>query len=172
MVGSKKMSKKEIGMIFYKLSLAISKTKKVDEAAALLRDLLSIKEAEMIAKRLKISELLLDKYSYEDIRNELGVGYSTIARVQEWLKISGDGYRAAVRKTRKKNINIKEECPVVDLNSIKKRYPMYYWPEIILENIIKSSSRKQKEKLRNVIVEMDKMKEKTELYRKLKRLMK
>ncbi|MDH4330093.1 MAG: YerC/YecD family TrpR-related protein [Candidatus Moranbacteria bacterium] len=172
MSNSKKLSKEEIGEIFYKLSLAVSKTKKVDEAVALLRDLLSIKEVEMIAKRLKIAELLLDNHSYEDIREALGVGYGTISRVQEWLNISGDGYRLAVNRVKNKGFDFENDCPVVDLNSIKKRYPMYYWPEIVLENIVKNSNKKQKDKLRRVITEMDKMKEKNELFRKLKNLIK
>lgn len=173
MANTNSLPKKEVDQLFYKLCLAISKNKKVEEAADFMRDLLSYSEAEMIAKRLKIAELLLEKNSYEDIRKELKVGHGTIARVNEWLKISGDGYRETVKKIKGKNkeLKVKKELPTVELNVIKKRYPMYYWPEIVLDNIIKNSNKKQKEKLERVIRQMEKMKKKTNLYHKLKRLL-
>lgn len=165
-----KLPKEEVGKIFYKLCLAISEIKKPDEAAAFLGDLLSLQEAEMIAKRLKIAEFILDGNSYYEIRKKLKVSYGTIARVQEWLKISGEGYRRAVERTAGKNIKIKKEYQTVNLNTIKRRYPMYYWPEIVLENIIESANQRQRDKLRRIIKCMDKMKEKTDLYKKLNRL--
>ena len=87
---AEKLSKDEVRKIFFQLCLAISKLNSVEKSAEFLRDLLSIQEAEMIAKRLKIAELLLDDLSYEDIRKKLKVSPGTIARVQEWLKISAD----------------------------------------------------------------------------------
>lgn len=167
-----KLSKSEVGKLFYKLCLAISEIKKPEEASNLLGDLLSLQEAEMIAKRLKIAELLLGGDSYGEIRKKIKVSYGTIARVQEWLKISGEGYRQAVKRTEGKNIEIKNECPTIDLNVIKRRYPMYYWPEIILENIIKTANQKQKNKLKRIIRDMEKMKEKTDLYKKLNKIIK
>jgi len=167
-----KLSKEDIRKMFYKLCVVISETKKPREAAVLLGDLLSLQEAEMIAKRLKIAELILEDNSYDEIRKKLKVGYGTIARVQEWLKISGEGYRRAVRITKGINTTNNKKYSDIDLNTIKKRYPMYYWPEIVLENIIKNTSKRQKDKLGRVIKEMDKMKKKTDLYNKLKKLIK
>lgn len=167
---SKKLSKEDIAKFFYKLCLAIAEMKSPQEAANFLRDLLSFQEAEMIAKRLKIAQLLTEEKKYEDIRKEVKASYGTIARVQEWMKVSGDGFRLAVSKTKGKDIEIKYDCPTVEISSLKKRYPMYYWPEIVLENIIKNADYKQKEKLKKVINQMGVMKKKTELYRRLKRL--
>jgi TrpR-related protein YerC/YecD len=167
---SKKLSKEEIGKFFYKLCLAIAEMKNVQEAADFLRDLLSLQEAEMIAKRLKIAELLIEGHTYEDINKKIKASYGTIARVQEWMKISGDGFRLAVDKTRGKEIKVENNFPMAEMNILKKKYPLYYWPEIVLENIIKSANYKQKQKLKKVVGQMDKMKEKTDLYRKLKKL--
>lgn len=167
-----KLSKEEVGKIFYKLCLAISEIKKPEEASSFLGDLLSLQEAEMIAKRLKIAELILEGSSYEEIRKKLKVSYGTIARVQEWLKISGEGYRQAVKRTKGEDIEIKKECPTINLNTIKKRYPIYYWPEILLENIIKTADARQKDKLRRIIKDMRKMKEKTDLFKKLNKMIK
>lgn len=169
---SKKLSKEEIGKFFYRLCLAIVEMKNVQEAADFLRDLLSFQEAEMIAKRLKIAELLMEGYTYEDINKKVKSSYGTIARVQEWMKVSGDGFRLAINKTKGKDVKIENECPTIEINNLKKKYPIYYWPEIILEGIIKNANYRQKQKLKKVVGQMDKMKEKTDLYRKLKKLIK
>ena len=168
---SEKLSKDEVRKIFYQLCLALSKLENPEQASKLLQDLLSLQEAEMIAKRLKIAELLLENMSYEDIRKALKVSPGTIARVQEWLKISGEGYREAVKNTRGKDIDLEKEYAVVDdWNSIKKRYPMYYWPEILLENIVKAANKKEKTRIRKVLKQMEKMKRKNALYKKLNKL--
>ncbi len=168
-----KLSKKEIDKILYQLCLAISEIKDPNEAAELLRDLLSYQESEMIAKRLKIAEYLIGGSTYGEIEEQLLVSSSTIARVQEWLKISGEGYQKAIARTKKK-INQNNDKQQVGIGenwgSIKKRFPAYYWPELLLENIVANSSRRQKEKIKNVIAELEKSKEKTELYHKLKKL--
>ncbi|HEX8974852.1 MAG TPA: YerC/YecD family TrpR-related protein [Patescibacteria group bacterium] len=166
-----KLSKKEVDKILYQLCLAIAEIKNPNEAAELLRDLLSYQESEMIAKRLKIAELLVKGGTYEEIEAALVVSSSTIARVQEWLKISGEGYQKAIARTKR---SIPEDKSVEYVpeswNSIKKRFPAYYWPEMVLENIIANSSKRQKDKLKLVIRELGKSKEKTELYHQLKRL--
>ena len=95
-----RLSKKEVEELFYKLSAAISETRSVKEAADFLRDLLSYQEAEMIAKRLKIAEFLVEQKTYAEIKKEIKVSYGTIARVQEWLKLQGDGYRKAIKNTK------------------------------------------------------------------------
>src|SRR6266567_4047356 len=97
-----KLSKKEIDKILYQLCLAIAEIKNPNEAAELLRDLLSYKESEMIAKRLKIADLLVKDYTYQDIEETLKVSATTIARVQEWLQISGEGYKMAIARTKDK----------------------------------------------------------------------
>lgn len=170
---SKKLSKEEVAKFFYKLCLAIAETDNPQDAASFLRDLLSFQEAEMIAKRLKIAQLLTEEKTYEEIKKEVKASFGTIARVQEWMKVAGDGFRMVITKTKGKEIdNYKKECPTVEMNTLKKRYPMYYWPEIVLENIIKNANYKQRKKLKMVIEQMDTMKQKTALYRQLKKLIK
>lgn len=165
-----KLSKKEVDELFYKFSAAICGIKSIKDAAVFLRDLLSYQEAEMIAKRLRIAELLIEKKTYDDICKTLKVSSGTIARVQEWLKLQGEGYRKAVKNIRGKSVEIKYIENPESLSSIKKRYPQYYWPELLLENIIKNSNKKQKREIGSVIGQLEKMKEKSQLFRKLKRI--
>jgi uncharacterized protein YerC len=166
------LSKKEIDGIFYKLCLAICEMKNPQEAAELLRDLLFFQESRMIAKRLKIAELLLSEATYDEISSQLKVGSGTIARVHEWLKISGDGYRRAIQRTK---INCADDNFPVECSdewlSIKRKYPAYFWPEKLLENILKSSGIRQREKIRSAIREMEKAKEKAGIYRKYKKFL-
>lgn len=168
-----KLHKKEVNKLLYKLCLAISEIKTAKEAAEFLRDLLSYQEAEMIAKRLKIAELIMDNLTYDQIQRTLKVSPTTIARVQEWMKLSGEGYRRAVERTRKDwtKDNVPEYDEFSGINSIKKRYPMYYWPELLLESIIRSANKREKERIRNVLGEMEKSKAKTELFLKLKKIL-
>ncbi len=170
-----KLSRKEAEKIFYQLCLAISRTRNIGIASKLLRDLVSYQEAEMLAKRLKIAELVLEGETYDNIRNSLKVSPGTIARVQEWLKISGDGYRWAVQKTKgdmkKFRKSIPTESGYSDWSEVKRRYPMYFWPELLLEEIIRSANKREKERLRKVVGEMERVKAKKPLFRKLQRIL-
>jgi TrpR-related protein YerC/YecD len=170
-----KLSGKEVEKIFYQLCLAISRTKNVNTASKFLRDMLSYQESEMIAKRLKIAELILEGETYSAIRSVLKVSPGTIARVQEWLKISGDGYRWAIQQTKKdmKKVNseVVERSDFSSWGQIKRRYPMYFWPELLLEDIIKGSNERQKKKIKNVMKELEKSKQKTELFQRINRLL-
>jgi len=158
--------------LFIQLCRVLSDTKNITEAAELLRDLLTEQEVEMIGKRLKIADLLLDGLTYSNIKQALKVSDPTIARVHEWLKVAGEGFRAAKEKLKKYKKPEKEKMEDIyrsfSLRNLKRKYPMYYWPQIVLEEIIKNSNKKQKEKIRSVLYQM---KEKTQLYKALDRLL-
>jgi TrpR-related protein YerC/YecD len=166
---SNRLSKKEVNEMLYQLCVVIAELKNAEEAADLLHDILSYQESEMIAKRLKIAEGLVDGKSYEKIREEIKASPGTIARVQEWLKISGSGYRRAVERL--KGIKKPKEDNFSSWSVAKKKYPMYYWPEILLEGIIKSANDREKKRIRDVIEKLDKSKEKSDLFRKIKKLL-
>ena len=171
---SKKMSKRESEELFYKLSVVISETNKVEDAARLLRDLLSVTEVEMIAKRIKIAELLIDKKTYRAISEELKTSSATIFKVQEWLNTSGDGYRKAVKKT--KGRDLQNDTPLSTYDSstwadLKRQLPAYFWPQILLENIITNSSKRQQARISTVLKQMKKMEQKNPLYKRIDKIM-
>ena len=56
-----------------------------------------------------------------------------------------------------------------DWDKYKRRHGMYFWPEVVLEEVIKNSNRKQKEKIRSVL---EKVEEKSELHKRLDKLLK
>lgn len=167
-----KLDRSDVEKILYKLCLAICSTKDTREAAEFIRDLLSHQEAEMIAKRLMIAELILSGESYGDINRKLKVSNGTIARVQEWLKISGDGYRKVIKRTKDIRFSkVNNGKSISEWNSIKKRYPIYFWPQLLLEELIKNSNDRQRKHIRVVMKEIGKSKKKSELFKRINRLM-
>jgi TrpR-related protein YerC/YecD len=171
---SKKMTRRESEELFYKLSVVISETDKVDDAAKLLRDLLSVTEVEMIAKRIKIAEMLLDGSTYKNINELLKTSSSTILKVQEWLNTSGSGYRKVIEKT--KGRNLRNDTPLSTYDSsawadMKRQLPAYFWPQILLENIITNSSKKQQARIGTVLKQMKKMEQKNPLYERIDKIM-
>lgn len=166
-----KLPRDEVKKIFYQLCLAVSEIKNPEEAAELLRDILSFQEAEMIAKRFKIAELLLKNSTYEEIQEQLKVSAATVARVQEWLKVSGVGYKKAVQRTQGKT----PEKRIENYNpgswlDLKKRYPSYYWPQLLLENIIDGANARQIKKIDTVMKTLERSKEKSALFKKIQQI--
>jgi len=79
-----------------RLYQALLQMRSHEEMNEFLQDLLT--EAELVAfsKRLAIAQGLLEKQSYESIRDTLKVSSATIASVQERLKANGVGIKRAL----------------------------------------------------------------------------
>lgn len=135
---------------------AIAATKNSEEAAQLLTDLLGKQELEMLARRLKVAEMLLNDYRYEDIHNFLKISPATIARVQIWLQNSGEGYRLAVERTKKSKQARKQNYNPLSFTAMRRKYPGYFWPQLALEYWVKNASRKHKEQMQRLLAKIDK----------------
>ena len=159
-----KLSKEDQEQILICLCEAISTLRDSTEAARFLKDLLSSQEVEMIAKRFKIAQMLVENHNYSQIMAGLKVSSNTIARVHEWLKISGDGFQIAMQRIPKKPAGAIQKSPI----NIKRKFPLYYWPELLLETIVKSAREKEKKEIRKALNSMDK---KAVLYKRLSKLM-
>jgi len=160
-----KLSKKEQQELFINFSFALSSVKDPVEAANLIKDLLSEQEAIMLARRLQIADLLIQGLKYREIKKIMKVTDPTIARVQTWLRLYGEGYRTIVERTSKKQKNI---SGAGGWRELKKRYPLYFWPQIVLKEIISSANAKQRKRLLAVLGQM---KEKTQLSKELTQLL-
>lgn len=136
---------------------AISQMKKPEEAAKLLTDLLSPQEVEMIAKRLEIAKLLIEGNTYELIRGKLKTGYTTIARINTWLNLSGEGFKLAFARKQKPQLesSIEEKYDPFSWYSFKRRYSMYFGVELFLEQLIKQSNKRQRDKIFTVLQSME-----------------
>lgn len=147
--GSSKLSSKERKELMVDLCQALSVLKSPDEVADALIDLLTPKEVETIAKRLKIAEYLTDGKEYAYIRGMLKVGFSTIARVNTWLNISGAGFKVIFsrKKKEKPKTSDDEKYDPFSWYNFKRRYSTHFWPQLLIEEIIKASDNKQKRKI-------------------------
>jgi len=155
--GSSKLTAKERQELIFDLCRALCTLRKPEEVAEVLTDLLSPKETETIAKRLKIAELLVGGNDYQVIRSELKVGYSTIARVNTWLNLSGEGFRILLLRKKKSPAPIadKDRYDPYSWHNIKRRYTLYFWPQLLLEELIRASDKKEKQKIAKILEKLN-----------------
>ena len=153
------LNRKEETQLILDFCKTISSLRKLDNAVLFIRDLLSKQELRMLAKRLKIAKLLIEGKTYETICKELKVSMGTVARINIWLMQSGEGFRMAVEKSSEF-----KEIGKPKWHGIKRKYPMYYWPEILLKEIVYSANKKQCERLQKIIESLD---EKTALTKEI-----
>ena len=163
-----KFSREEQEELFVCFCEGISRLRSPLEAARFLKDLLSVQEAEMLAKRLKAAELLILGLTYSEIRKILKISNGTIARVHEWLKLSGDGYRLILERMQNEKKTGKSKTDLAggpfSWRSVKRKYPLYFWPQLLLENIIKTAKENDRRKLRALMNKLDK---KSALYKRI-----
>ncbi len=163
---TRRLSKDQQNELFIRFSKALAAVKNPVEAANFIKDLFSEQEALMLARRLQIAELLNDGLTYEDIRKAMKVSHTTIAKVQTWLSLYGEGYRMVLKRTTEKTKNSELSRP---WRTLKKSYPMYFWPQLLLEEIVKTANKREKQKLLNVV---NGLREKTKLSNELLKILK
>lgn len=163
---SKYLNPKYKEEILVDLCRTIASIKNANEAAELIKDIFTENESEVIAKRVEIARLLLKNQTFDQISEKLKTSKGTISRVALWLREGGQGLRKSIERTNKKP---KERVERENWSGLKRRYSKYYWPEIILEEIIASANRKRKEKL---LKTLNKIKTKTVLYKRLSEILK
>lgn len=137
----KRSKRKEVLAEFYK---AVTLIEDYEEAKLFFKDLLTAKETIMLARRLQVATMLIDKFSYQEIKDILKVGLTTIADVQKWLNLGGAGYRKIIERLKK--IESKKFKEKYKQDEIKRRYASYYWPEEALKSLIKEIEKNKKRK--------------------------
>ena len=161
-----KLSKDEQEDLLYDLINAFSAVKSPTESALFVQDLLTQNEVKMLSKRLRTAKLLLQGKSYEEIKTELHNSFATIAKVGYWLKRSGEGFRAVVKKLPQKT-KTKHRSEYTRWDRAKRQYPSFLWPDVLLEEAIKSANKKEKERLRKVLENLD---QKSAVHKKMQEL--
>lgn len=164
---SQKLSKAAQEDLFIEFAKTISKLKNPVEAASFIRDLLSEQEVLMLARRLQIARLLESGLTYEQIEKTAKVGSNTIAKVHFWLSQYGEGYRTVLARNEKRQSS--EPASSLSWRSIKRKYPMYFWPELVLKEIIASANKKERARLISVV---NSLRQKTKLSEQLLAILK
>lgn len=163
-----KLPKEDQESLVFDLIHAFTQTHNVGEAAIFLQDLLTKAEMKILGKRLRIAKLLLDGMTYDEIAKNLYTSHATVAKIGAWLAERGDGFRKIIEKLPKQK-RIKNWTERSDWDSFKRRYSLYFWPELLLEEVVKSANEKQKGKMREVL---ERLEEKSNLHRKIEQLLK
>lgn len=114
------------------LYTSISGLKSREEIKNFLKDLLTESERVMIGRRILIAQKLLENKTYNEIVEEMHVGFDTIMRVHRWLEDESDGYEKAVRALEKElsQRTKKLETKYIDPFSfagLKKKYPLHFF---------------------------------------------
>lgn len=128
-----------------------------DEVVKFLSDLLTKSEVIMLAKRIKIAKLLIEGRHYETIERALNVSHGTIAKVAIWLSEAGEGFRLVAKRAKKPKPPSQGQGDLLAMEwrGLKRRYPMMFWPQLLIEGIVESANKKQKEKIRRAIQKLD-----------------
>ncbi|PJA88579.1 MAG: hypothetical protein CO139_02355 [Candidatus Moranbacteria bacterium CG_4_9_14_3_um_filter_36_9] len=130
--------KKFLGEFYSMIALLKSR----DEAKNFFKDLLTIGEVVMISRRIQVAKLLLEGYTYEEIRKKLKIGLSTISQVERWLNNGFGGYRKTIAEYKKKypEKDEFEKCGDEPFSPgwVRKKYPAHY----LLINLLNKKSKK------------------------------
>ena len=170
--GLNRLSKAERESIVLELIQAFVGCETIEEAAMFTQDLLTESELSFISRRLRIAKLLLQDKTYKEIQDSLLVSQTTIAKIAFRLNHRGEGFRAIIKKLPNKQIKSYDPLMQSPWASLKRQYSTYFLPEIIIEQIVKTANKKQKERLSKVVFELDSsMKAKSQLHRELERLL-
>lgn len=162
-----KLTRKDHEDLVTDLINAIVGAKSIGDSALFLQDLLTKAEIKMLAKRLRIAKLLLAGMTYREIEKQLHVGHSTVAKIGIWLSEKGDGFRKIIKNLPQQK-NIKSWQEYSDWDKLKRRYSLYFWPELLLEEIVKSADDRQKQRIRDVL---DGLEKKSQLHKNLEKLL-
>ncbi len=162
-----RISKKEQDNLIFDLIHALVQTKTINDVALFLQDLLTLSEMKILSKRLRIAKLLLAGMTYQEIEENLHVSHGTIAKIAVWLSERGEGFRKTIQKIPSTGENrfLQE---LTEWDQIKRKYSMYFWPELLLEEIVKNANHKQRERIKNVLKTLE---DKNELHRRLEKLL-
>ncbi len=162
-----KLTKGEQESLVFDLVHSLVQTQTVGDVALFIQDLLTKSEMKMLGKRLRIAKLLLSGMTYEEIEKNLHTSHTTVAKIAAWLAERGDGFRKIIEKLPK----YKDEekwFERSEWDSFKRRYSLYFWPELLLEEIVKNANQKQKERIRSVL---ERLEEKSELHKNIEKLL-
>ena len=143
-----KLSPRDSEQLFVEFCRYLSELHTPEEIAKAFGDLLSKPEVIMVAKRLKIAVLLMSGMKYADIRGRLRTSQPTIARVNLWLQESGEGFRLLYERGRKyRKKPVQTHVWGSEWRRIKRKYPLYSWPQVLIEELVDGASTRQRQKI-------------------------
>jgi len=145
-----KLTLSEFQGLLSDLLVAFQIVKDPEETALFVQDLLTKSEVKILAKRLRIAKLLLEGMTYREVEDTLHVSHGTVAKVAEWLKEKGDGFRSVIKKISK--IRKEESALLASVGiSLKDRIQRYSSLEPLIEKKVKSADEKEGRRLKKIL---------------------
>ena len=135
------------------------------EALQFLTDLLTKQEVMTLAKRIQIAKLLLEGREYRAIEAKLYVSHGSIAKVAAWLADSGEGFRLIRERAPKQHERKEFSYEPFGWTALKRRYPAMFWPQLLVEEIVRNASKRERERIQKAI---EKLGHKSKLYLQLR----
>ena len=83
---------------------AILQLKSIEECYNFFEDLGTITEIKAFAQRFAVAGMLTEKKTYKEIHDKTGASEATISRVNRALNYGADGYRLALDRLMKKEL--------------------------------------------------------------------
>ena len=121
------------------LAEMLAALKRKNDIQEFLLDILTPSEIVMFIRRIRIAKQLLRGGTYEEIRMELGVGYTTITAVDTWLSRKFESYRQVVTPLlQKEDAKGKRSLPWEEgpFKALRRRYPLhFFFLNILLDDI-------------------------------------
>lgn len=150
--GPSKLNSKQRQELILGLCRGICVLRSPSEVADALTDLLTPQELEAVAKRLEIAQHLIERKQYDVIRARLRVGYSTIARVNTWLNLAGEGFKLMLSRRKKspKPEPDEEKYDPYSWRNVKRRYSLYFWPQLLVEELWKQGDKSEQAKIKQI----------------------
>jgi TrpR-related protein YerC/YecD len=117
--------KKEYLGDFYSI---VSSLRGYDEAKNFFKDLLTTSEMVMICRRIQIAKLLMKGWTYEQVKEKLGAGMTTIGQVDKWLNEGFGGYARVLKRHNANKDKQREKIPPApySLEQVRRRYPAHF----------------------------------------------
>lgn len=132
-----RLDSKHLGFFLNNFWNLITLLENKEQVKNFLKDLLTHTEMKMLAKRIQIAKMLLEGYSYRDIRNHVKVTDPTISKISNILATDGEGLKMAITYLQKIESKIEEKRMRITPN-LKNKYPTYFLPERIIEGMNKN----------------------------------
>jgi len=144
-----------------------------DDAVKFLVDLLTKEEVIKLAKRIKIAQLILEGKEYRAIEQFLRVSHGTIAKVALWLREGGEGFKIALKNIKKTEGQLTKnesfDLTLREWKRFKGKYSTMFWPSLLIEGIINSSDKQEKEKILESFKKLDR---KSKIYKEVSEMFK
>ncbi len=140
-----KIDSKHMGYYINNFWSLITHLENKEQVKIFLKDLLTHTEMKMLSKRIQIAKMLLEGYTYQEIKGYVKVTDSTISKINNILSVDGEGLKTAVKYLHKIEMDIERKM-MQSGSSVKEKYPEYFLLDRLVQGAGKELKKRKKRK--------------------------